>query len=951
MNDVKTTPFRPGVLVQRLREIQNARGYLPIEETPGEDDLHLLALELGVPLYRIQEVASFFPHFRLGVKPPKVLVQVCRDLSCHLAGVRGETLEAWDKEFKKKGHDICVEGVSCLGRCDRAPVMMVSRHDEKPELQIHEAVFGQHELALRKRGLDPFKYLHTVIEEVCGGMKVTNSPDQAKATGARLADTDMLFPLHTNKVLDDRSGKMGFDWLIDVYDKYKLPPYSVTKKFLRENPDPIWPFIEDPLVEDEMKKKGIRPASPEDIELRHKGLYQLQIATLLGMGGAGAPAFKKWTDVWNSSEDLIRSGNVDYSPEKYIVCNGDESEPGTFKDRELLLRKPHLVVEGVILAGLMLNCRAGYIYIRHEYIEGIEAIRRAIIEAEKEGVIGEKLAASRKEGGYERHYTVEAFVSPGGYICGEQGALLEAMSDRRGQPRPRPPEPQANGLNDKPTVVNNVETLAWVPAITHLGGAWYRDQGYTGAPNQYPVRPNEPSMYKGRRLFSISGDLRKPGVYEVPIGIPLKEVLNSPEYCGGMLHEGAELYAIAPSGPSSGFIPRQLPHDMKSVDDQIRRYKEGLESRKKQNEELDSLLNEHKKFSGALEEIEAIQRKLAEESTPAAEKKNSIVTTIRKDTGKAVAKMMEMDPKFKAQHETSDDRTRLNAMVDIVAKNPTVAAKLADGLLNDAKKEIDPVKSQTEKAIGFVLDASAKDLTKYQDLREKARVATDANEKRQIRGEIAKMLEGTVKSVASVNMKIVPFVELGREAMGGDQAVKKAEKKPEKKPQSVMDKVTKKRAEWETKDDLNRRILYTLEQLKANKFHIDELPLDLNVFRNLPSPLKVNIDILLGGGFVVYDSTRRGKMLAEAVNLTQFFANESCGKCVPCRLGSEKLVILGTDLLRGNRKLDKARKLVDELGFAMKQTSICSLGTSAPNPIYSLMEAPQFRDVEFEGMK
>src|SRR5207248_2156018 len=185
---------------------------------------------------------------------------------------------------------------------------------------------------------------------------------------------------------------------------------------------------------------------------KHPWLARLDPAALLGMGGAGVPAYRKWLDVWQADGD-----------EKYIVCNGDESEPGTFKDRELLLRMPHLVVEGMILAGLMTGAAAGYIFVRHEYPEQIHALREEIMRAERLGACGENIFNSG------RNFPVEVFESPGGYICGEQSALLEAMEDRRGQPRNRPPELTTNGLRDRPTVVNNVETLAWAPCIMLFG--------------------------------------------------------------------------------------------------------------------------------------------------------------------------------------------------------------------------------------------------------------------------------------------------------------------------------------------------------------------------------------------------------------------------------------------------------------------------------------------------
>jgi NADH:ubiquinone oxidoreductase subunit F (NADH-binding)/NADH:ubiquinone oxidoreductase subunit E len=254
-------------------------------------------------------------------------------------------------------------------------------------------------------------------------------------------------------------------------------------------------------------------------------LEQLKIADLRGMGGAGVWAHQKWRDVRQARGDA-----------KYCVVNADESEPGTFKDRELLLRTPQLVIEGLILAGLVTGAERGYIYIRHEYESAIEVVRAAITRAEALGVCGPNVL------GTGRSFPVEVFVSPGGYICGEQSALIEAMEDHRAEPRNKPPMLETNGLYNKPTLVSNVETYAWVPSIMVHGGAWYRDAGINGA--------------KGMRFFSISGDVNRPGVYEVPCGITLQSLID--DHAGGM-SDAQELKAFAASGPSGGFLPATLP--------------------------------------------------------------------------------------------------------------------------------------------------------------------------------------------------------------------------------------------------------------------------------------------------------------------------------------------------------------------------------------------------------
>lgn len=254
-------------------------------------------------------------------------------------------------------------------------------------------------------------------------------------------------------------------------------------------------------------------------------LKALERANLRGMGGAGFPTARKWSAVRAAAGDV-----------KYVICNADESEPGTFKDRELLRRTPYLTLEGMILAGLVSGAQKGILYIRHEYHEEAEAFAEALRHAVAEHLCGENILDSG------RSFPVEIFVSPGGYIQGEESALLEALEDRRGEPRNKPPFPVTHGLFGKPTIINNVETLAWVPAIALRGGEWYRDEGVRGA--------------TGLRLVSISGDVNQPGVYEVPFGQAVRELVF--DTAGGVT-DGQRLKAIATSGPSGGFLPAKIP--------------------------------------------------------------------------------------------------------------------------------------------------------------------------------------------------------------------------------------------------------------------------------------------------------------------------------------------------------------------------------------------------------
>jgi NADH:ubiquinone oxidoreductase subunit F (NADH-binding)/NADH:ubiquinone oxidoreductase subunit E len=260
-------------------------------------------------------------------------------------------------------------------------------------------------------------------------------------------------------------------------------------------------------------------------------LKRLEVSGLRGLGGAGFPTFRKWSAVRGCP-----------GPAKYIVCNADESEPGTFKDRELLRRTPWLTLEGMILAALVVGARQGYLYIRHEYPRESEAFQRAIDDAyNKYKVLGKNIL------GTQHSFDLHLYISPGGYVQGEESALLEAIEDKRGEPRNKPPFPVFEGLFGKPTVINNVETLAWTPGIMMHGGEWYKNGGLNG--------------YLGRRFISISGDVNKPGVYESGFGLTVRDLVMG--LAGGMRGKQT-LKAIAPSGPSGGFVPATLKKAMMS---------------------------------------------------------------------------------------------------------------------------------------------------------------------------------------------------------------------------------------------------------------------------------------------------------------------------------------------------------------------------------------------------
>jgi len=510
----RLTSYSP-VLVPALHRIQEQFGYLKPEA------LEEFSKESGVPQYRLQAVASFFPHFLL-TPPKKIVLRVCRDLSCHLAG-SGKMLRELEALTSEQ---VTVEGMSCLGRCDRAPAACLlgqgSDHERyylarsSDELKAIVAATVQGESPAPDHDLDQrFLGADTMIDPYKG-----ESPDY-RAVRAAIAARDASL----SAAMKFLSAKP--EWTLGMLEKFRLAAIHQMRVDFEMEPA-IGDAVRCWQTEDEWAK-GPELGGWADILLD-----EIRDADLRGLGGAGIPAVQKWRDV----RDAVRKARQRESDDRaFIVVNGDESEPGTFKDRELLLRTPHLIVEAVILASLVTEATQGFIYVRHEYAEQIEACRREIRRAEQLGLCGENAML------IGRSLPISVFVSPGGYICGEQSALIEAMSDRRGEPRNMPPKLETNGLEDLPTLVSNVETFAWVPLICLNGGKAYAEQGVNG--------------WKGRRIFSISGDVKRPGVYEVPMGLTLRELIYADNYCQGITGDKA-LKGFAPSGPSGGFLPASL---------------------------------------------------------------------------------------------------------------------------------------------------------------------------------------------------------------------------------------------------------------------------------------------------------------------------------------------------------------------------------------------------------
>jgi len=284
-------------------------------------------------------------------------------------------------------------------------------------------------------------------------------------------------------------------WLLDQYRR--RGGYDMVNQILKDQMAPS-------EILDAVKKSGLR-----------------------GRGGAGFPTGLKWSFI-----------NRDLPGEKYVVCNSDEGEPGTFKDRDILRYNPHALIEGMIIAGYTIGAKTGFNYIRGEFWEPYERFESALEEALQAGFLGKDILGS----GFD--FALYSHLGAGAYICGEETALLESLEGKKGQPRYKPPFPAQFGLFGRPTLINNTESLASIPEILRNGAEWFRDLGVENS--------------GGTKLFSVSGNVNRPGNYEVPMGTPFAELL---EMAGGV-RGGRKLKAVIPGGSSAPVIPGDLMLDL-----------------------------------------------------------------------------------------------------------------------------------------------------------------------------------------------------------------------------------------------------------------------------------------------------------------------------------------------------------------------------------------------------
>ena len=267
----------------------------------------------------------------------------------------------------------------------------------------------------------------------------------------------------------------------------------------------------------EAARKAIKEMSPSEI------IDLVKDANLRGRGGAGFPTGTKWSFVVPGPS---ADGGV-----KYLVCNGDEMEPGTFKDRYLISMNPHSLIEGMIIGAYAIGAEKAYVFLRGEYFEPKAKLERALEEAKAAGYLGQGIFGS------DFNLDLRIHSSGGRYICGEETALLNALEGKRAQPRNKPPFPPASGAWGRPTIVNNVETFCNVAPIIRNGADWYRGLGLTED--------------AGTKIYGVSGRVNKPGLWELPIGTPIREIVD--EHAGGM-RDGYKLRGLLPGGASTDFL-------------------------------------------------------------------------------------------------------------------------------------------------------------------------------------------------------------------------------------------------------------------------------------------------------------------------------------------------------------------------------------------------------------
>jgi NADH-quinone oxidoreductase subunit F len=404
---------------------------------------------------------------------PKEEIRVCIGGGCIASGSL-DVKAAFEKALKEQGLErkVLVRGTGCLGPCARGPVVMIAKDN----------VFYQ--------GVDTDDAKDIIDTHIIGGKIVERLTWKKQGTGEAVpVQSDIDFFKRQTKIVLRNCGLINPTSIEDyiAHDGYQ----ALAKTLTSLSPD---------NVIEEMKKSGLR-----------------------GRGGAGFPTWMKWSFARKSPGDT-----------KYMLCNGDEGDPGAFMDRSVLEGDPHSVIEGMAIGAYSIGAAQGYVYVRAEYPLAVERLDIAIEDARKKGLLGQKIL------GTNFSFDLEIRMGSGAFVCGEETALMASIEGKRGEPRPRPPFPAVKGLWGKPSVLNNVETFANVPAIINKGGDWFASLG------------TEKS--KGTKVFALAGAIKNAGLVEVPVGTTLGELIYD---IGDGIPNDKEFKAAQIGGPSGGCVPKQ----------------------------------------------------------------------------------------------------------------------------------------------------------------------------------------------------------------------------------------------------------------------------------------------------------------------------------------------------------------------------------------------------------
>jgi len=425
--------------------------------------------------------------------PSKTKIMVGMATCGQAAGAK-EVWQAFDREIKKRKIDVVVKKTGCIGLCQHEPLVDII-----------------------KPGYPRITYDKVTPERVGEILDGLVKGKFKKGIMARIDQEEFLL----NDTRRRYSKNKLPAYLSSISSYTKIPFYKKQKRIALRNCG----FIDPENIAEYVAKEGyFSLAKVLEIGNPDKVISQMKRSKLRGRGGAGFLTGLKW--------EVCRGADGD---EKYLICNGDEGDPGAYMDRSILEGDPHSVIEGMIIGGFAIGASRGYIYVREEYPLAIERLECALNQARAEGLLGKNIL----ESGFDFEITISR--GAGAFVCGEETALIQSVEGNWGEPRPRPPFPAVSGLWEKPTVINNVETLANVPAVTAKGAKWFSGIGTAKS--------------KGTKVFSLVGKVNNIGLVEVPMGITLKEIVFG---IGGGIPDGRKFKAVQTGGPSGGCIPEDL---------------------------------------------------------------------------------------------------------------------------------------------------------------------------------------------------------------------------------------------------------------------------------------------------------------------------------------------------------------------------------------------------------